>query len=81
MLADAGFSVPQIKRVTGHKSDTFVQGYIDQSLAFKRTASDALAVESSKRPRDESSHQQPAQAINIYISNTTKEPTTSSTVL
>ena len=30
-MANAGMSLPQIKSVSGHKSDTVVQGYIDKS--------------------------------------------------
>jgi len=33
--ADAGLSLPQIKAVSGHKSDTVVQGYIDKIRSSK----------------------------------------------
>jgi hypothetical protein len=31
LAADSGMSLAQIKQITGHKSDTVVQGYIDNS--------------------------------------------------
>ena len=43
ICAESGFSVPEIKNVTGHKSDTVVQGYIDSSMRMKRKAADALS--------------------------------------
>lgn len=45
--AESGFSLPEIKNVTGHKSDTAVQGYIDSSTRMKRKAAGALSVPSS----------------------------------
>jgi hypothetical protein len=46
MCADAGFTLPQIKAVTGHKSDTVVQSYIDNSKRQKLAA--ALAVSTDR---------------------------------
>ena len=37
-------TIPQIKLVTGHKSDSVVQEYIDQSKTMKRSAAAALSV-------------------------------------
>jgi hypothetical protein len=41
--ADAGMSIPQIKAHTGHKSDTVVQGNVDQSMPQKMLAAHAIA--------------------------------------
>jgi len=42
-------TLPQIKSTTGHKSDTVVQGYIDNSMVQKRISADALSVGKSKK--------------------------------
>ena len=41
-MADAGYSKPQIKAVTGHKSDKAVEVYIANSLVQKSAAAQAL---------------------------------------
>jgi hypothetical protein len=51
ICADSGFSIPEIKNVTGHKSDTVVQGYVDSSMRMKRKASNALCVSSNDSAR------------------------------
>ena len=38
LCAEAGLSIPQMKAVTGHRSDTVLQGYIDNSILMKRKA-------------------------------------------
>jgi len=42
--AESGLTIPQMKQVTGHKSDTVVQGYIDRTELMKRKAAVALAT-------------------------------------
>jgi hypothetical protein len=42
--ADKGLTLPQIKVLTGHKSDTVVQGYIDNSKVMKNLCSSAVSV-------------------------------------
>jgi len=42
--AEAGLTIPEIKQITGHKSDTVVYGYIAGSKRMKEKAADALAV-------------------------------------
>jgi len=49
VYADAGMTLPQIKSTTGHKSDSVVQGYIDNSMVQKRTSADALSVGGLKK--------------------------------
>ena len=44
VLADAGYSKPQIKAVTGHKSDKAVEVYIANSLVQKSAAAQALSI-------------------------------------
>jgi hypothetical protein len=44
IAASRGMTLPQIKQITGHKSDTVVQGYIDSSDFTKRKAADSLAL-------------------------------------
>ena len=51
VLADAGFSKPQIKAVTGHKSDKAVDVYIANSMVQKSSSVHALSI--NKRPRTE----------------------------
>ena len=43
-MADAGYSKPQIKAVTGHKSDKAVEVYIANSLVQKSAAAQALSI-------------------------------------
>jgi integrase len=43
-LADAGLSLPQIKNVSGHRSDTVVTGYIDNSEQTKMNGANAIAL-------------------------------------
>jgi len=43
ICAEAGLTIPEIKNVTGHRSDTVVQGYIDSSARMKRKASEVLS--------------------------------------
>ena len=44
-MADAGYSKPQIKAVTGHKSDKAVEVYIaNSSLVQKSAAAQALSI-------------------------------------
>jgi len=49
VCADAGMTLPQIKSTTGHKSDSVVQGYIDNSMVQKKTSADALSVSAGKK--------------------------------
>ena len=42
--ADAGLSLPEIKQLTGHKSDRVVQGYIDKSILQKRKGANAMEI-------------------------------------
>jgi hypothetical protein len=42
--ADSGLSLPQIKILSGHKSDTAVQGYIDRSVPMQNLVSSAVTV-------------------------------------
>jgi len=44
VLADAGYSKPQIKAVTGHKSDKAVDVYIANSSVQKSAAAHALSI-------------------------------------
>jgi len=44
LCAEAGLSIPQMKAVTGHRSDTVLQGYIDNSILMKRKAADAIST-------------------------------------
>ena len=46
LAAEAGLTIPEIKQITGHKSDTVVYGYIAGSKRMKEKAADALAVSS-----------------------------------
>ena len=45
-------TVPQIKLVTGHKSDTIVQGYIDQSSTMKQRTADILSLDGPQTDSD-----------------------------
>jgi hypothetical protein len=44
IAAGKGMTIPQIKQITGHRSDTVVQGYIDSSIYTKSNASSTLAI-------------------------------------
>eukprot|EP01036_Dinobryon_divergens_P022284 gene22284-30527_t len=44
LLANKGLSLPQIKCMSGHKSDKVVQGYIDKSEVMKELGAVALSV-------------------------------------
>lgn len=44
-LAEAGRTVQQIKCLTGHKSDTVVQGYIDNSSRMKTANAKAISLD------------------------------------
>jgi hypothetical protein len=59
--ADAGLSLPEIKQLTGHKSDHVVQGYIDKSIVQKRKG--AAALEIVKRPTLKTGKQQTLETI------------------
>jgi len=43
-MAERGLTLPQIKNVTGHKSDKVVQGYINRSRRMGMIGAEALAV-------------------------------------
>jgi hypothetical protein len=45
--ADMGMTLVELKRISGHKSDSVVQGYIEDSSLSKRTVSEALSVAST----------------------------------
>jgi integrase len=42
--ANAGLTLPQLKALSGHKSDTVLQKYIDNSGPMKATVSEAIQV-------------------------------------
>jgi hypothetical protein len=44
-MADAGLTLTDIKQITGHKSDSVVQGYIASSLPSKMKGAHALVIE------------------------------------
>lgn len=44
MAAEYVMSLPQIKQITGHKSYTVVQGYIDSSIQTKTSAASTLSL-------------------------------------
>ena len=48
--ADKGLSLPQIKAISGHKSDTVVQSYISKSDAMRTVAARALSLDSLGTP-------------------------------
>lgn len=50
-MANSGLSLAQIKSVSGHKSDTVVQGYIDKSMHMQTTTAQSREV----RPRSDES--------------------------
>jgi hypothetical protein len=43
--ANAGLSLAQMKTLTGHKSDTVIQGYIDKSDVMKNTVATAVSIQ------------------------------------
>ena len=47
MMANKGASLTMMKQVTGHRSDTVVQGYIDDSSMARFSSARMLAVSSS----------------------------------
>jgi len=52
--------MPQIKALTGHKSDTVVQGYIDRSKVQRDLVANAVSIQPKKRSAtelDESHHE------------------------
>jgi len=53
LMTNSGMSLPQIKAVSGHKSDSVVQGYIDHSKLLRSTAANAVAVVGQKRSIEE----------------------------
>ena len=64
--------LPQIKQITGHKSDRVIQGYIDKSTIQKRIGANVLRLE-KKRPRSPSEDDQnkPRSGITTMIVNST----------
>jgi integrase len=52
ICAESGMTLPQIKLVTGHKSDTIVQEYIDQSSTMKQRAADILSLDGPQTDSD-----------------------------
>jgi hypothetical protein len=43
--ANAGLTLAQMKTLTGHKSDTVIQGYIDKSDVMKNTVAGAVSIQ------------------------------------
>jgi hypothetical protein len=43
-MAEKGLSIPQMKAISGHNSDTVLQQYIDQSDKLKSVGENALAI-------------------------------------
>jgi integrase len=50
LCADAGLTIPQMKAVTGHRSEPVLQGYIDNSLLMKRKATEAISTSRPTQP-------------------------------
>ena len=48
-LAEEGLTLPQMKVVTGHRSDTVLQGYIDRSKRMQTVGANAIAIGGSSR--------------------------------
>lgn len=76
--ANAGLPLPQIKALTGHKSDTVVQGYIDRSAHMQNVTAQAVAISSSsssssttsKRVKIDNDISYPSYNINVNVSGT-----------
>ena len=48
--ANAGLSLVQLKNVSGHHSDSVVQGYIDNSTIMREIGANAVAVSGTTTP-------------------------------
>jgi hypothetical protein len=48
LAANRGLSLVQLKNLSGHKSDTVVQGYINDSVPMKETTANAVSIDSGK---------------------------------
>jgi hypothetical protein len=57
--ADEGLTLPQLKVLTGHKSDTVLQGYIDTSKVMKNLVSSAVSLEPAPQSSSSSSQEPP----------------------
>jgi len=53
LAADHGLTLPQIKTLTGHKSDSVAQQYIDRSNVQLDLVNEAVSMAGNKRSRDE----------------------------
>jgi hypothetical protein len=51
LAANAGLSLAQIKALTGHRSDTVVQRYIDRSLSMMLAAAEGTSIGKSSSSR------------------------------
>jgi integrase len=50
LAANTGLSLVQLKNLSGHRSDTVVQGYINNSIPMKETTANAVSVSSAVAP-------------------------------
>ena len=69
LMAESGNTLVEIKSVTGHNSDTVVQGYIDNTETLRRKSSEALQFNdstnpSSKQQRTDNNYSDSNSAIN-----------------
>ena len=48
-MAEKGLTIPQMKAISGHNSDTVLQQYIDQSDKLKSVGENALAIGNTEK--------------------------------
>ena len=55
-MAEHGLTIPQMKAISGHTSDTVLQQYINESKGLKRGAEDVLAIGNKRQTTDNNSY-------------------------
>jgi hypothetical protein len=49
--AEAGLTMPQLKTLSGHKSDSALEGYIERSMPMKLVAAGATSILGASKPK------------------------------
>jgi hypothetical protein len=70
-MADNGCTLSEIKSVTGHKSDSVCQSYIQNSMVQKKRTSEAIAVSecSASNTKRNKTDEEPFGAFNSVASS------------
>ena len=63
-MAESGLTLIQIKSITGHSSDTVVQGYVENTARLRRTSSEALQFGDDTNPTSRQRLELPTNNVN-----------------